>query len=207
MILQHSASLRCSSRSLTAVGESIFRGNPSTTFQTRTIFDSLLSQALGPCPERSLTHTKTLPYPPRVIFKAVSDVSGYPTFLPFTIASNVTSRDSEGYPTRARLKVGYAKFGLEEDWDSVVRCDPEKGIVEARSSEANSGGLFEVLSTKWQISPLDGGKENQASVKLDVTVKFRNPVYDQMFGQVEGKVASTMISAFEKRVEQLNRNK
>lgn len=178
-----------------------------TAFQTRTIFDSLLSQALGPCPTRSLTHTKLLPYSPQVIFKAVSDVSGYPTFLPFTISSNVTSRDSAGYPTRARLKVGYAKFGLEEDWDSVVRCDPEKGIVEARSSEANSNGLFETLNTKWQISHLEGGEGNQASVKLDVNVKFRNPVYDQMFSQVEGKVASTMISAFEKRVEELNRKK
>ncbi|KIV77615.1 hypothetical protein PV11_09403 [Exophiala sideris] len=204
MILQHSASLRCSSRSLTAAGGSIYGGHFQ---QTRTIFDSLLSQALGPCPERSLTHTKTLPYSPKLIFKAVSDVSGYPTFLPFTIASNVTTRDSEGYPTRARLKVGYAKFGLEEDWDSVVRCDEEKGIVEARSSEANSGGLFEVLNTKWQISHLDGSEQNQASVKLDVTVKFRNPVYDQMFSQVEGKVASTMISAFEKRVHELNRKK
>jgi ribosome-associated toxin RatA of RatAB toxin-antitoxin module len=44
-------------------------------------------------------------------------------------------------------------------------------------------------------------------VKLDVNVKFRNPVYDQMFAQVEEKVASTMISAFEKRVEDLNRRR
>jgi ribosome-associated toxin RatA of RatAB toxin-antitoxin module len=132
-------------------------------------------------------------------------VSGYPAFLPFTISSNVTSRDSAGYPTRATLKVGYAKFGLEEDWDSAVRCDPEKGVVEARSSEENSNGLFETLNTKWQIAPFEGAEKDTASVKLDVDVKFRNPVYDQMFAQVEEKVASTMISAFEKRVEELNR--
>src|SRR4051812_29569499 len=78
----------------------------SACYGQRSFFDSLLSSALGPCPLRSVTHTKHLPYPSATIFKAVSDVSGYPTFLPFTISSNVTTRDQQGYPTRAKLKVG-----------------------------------------------------------------------------------------------------
>ncbi|EXJ95968.1 hypothetical protein A1O1_01093 [Capronia coronata CBS 617.96] len=179
--------------------------NGYSSQQTRSFFDSLLNSTLGSCPLRSLTHTKRLPYPPALIFKAVSDVSGYPSFLPFTISSHVTSRDAAGYPTRAKLKVGYAKFGLEEDWDSVVSCDPGKGLVEARSSDENSNGLFEVLNTKWHIAPMDPASKDGTSVKLNVDVKFRNPIYDQMFSQVEGKVASTMISAFEKRVEELHR--
>lgn len=180
---------------------------PRAKCQTRSLFDSLLSSALGPCPLRLLTHTKKLPYSSAVVFKAVSDVSGYPTFLPFTISSNVTSRDSLGYPTRAKLKIGYAKLGLEEDWDSIVRCDPASGVIEARSSEANSNGLFEVLNTRWQIVPSKDTPKDDTSVKLDVQVKFRNPIYDQMFAQVEGRVATTMISAFERKVEELHREK
>jgi coenzyme Q-binding protein COQ10 len=170
--------------------------------QTRTFIDSILSSALGACPLRNLTHTKTLPYSASSIFKAVSDVSGYPSFLPFTVASNVTSRDEHGYPTTASLKIGYEKFGLEEIWDSKVNCDPDKGIVEAQSSGANSQGLFEVLQTRWHIQPARGSDKG-ASVKLDLDVKFRNPLYDQMFAQVEGKVVNVMISAFEKRVQEL----
>lgn len=173
--------------------------------QTRSFFDSILSSALGPCPKRSLTHTKTLPYSASSIFKAVSDVSGYPAFLPFTVSSNVTSRDEHGLPTRASLKIGYQKFGLEEVWESDLKCDPEKGTVEAQSSEGSSQGLFEVLQTKWHIQPSQS--TGQTSVKLDLDVKFRNPVYDQMFAQVEGKVAGVMISAFEKRVQELEKAK
>jgi coenzyme Q-binding protein COQ10 len=152
-----------------------------------------------------MSHTKVLPHSPATVFKAVSDVAGYPNFLPFTISSNVKSRDPAGYPTRASLKVGYAKLGIEEDWESIVRCDPARGTIEAKSSEEHSNGLFEALSTKWQIAPLKAGSASTA-VKLDVSVKFRNPVYDQMFAQVEDKVASSMISAFEKRVEELQQN-
>jgi len=175
-------------------------------YQSRTFWDQVFSATLGPCPLRSLSHTKNLSFSSTTIFKAISDVSGYPAFLPFTISSNVTSRDEAGYPTRARLTVGYEKFGLEENWDSVVRCDPVGGIVEARSSEHNSQGLFDVLKTKWQITACPG-LEEETTVKLDVDVKFRNPVYDQMFAQVEGKVASTMILAFERRVEELERKR
>lgn len=172
---------------------------------TRSFLNSILSSALGPCPKRSLTHTKTLPYSADSVFKAVSDVSGYPAFLPFTVSSHVTSRDEHGLPTRASLKIGYEKFGLEEIWESDVKCDPNKGTVEAQSSKADSQGLFEVLQTRWQIQPSQSA--GQTSVKLDLDVKFRNPVYDQMFAQVEGKVVGVMISAFEKRVKELEQGK
>ena len=150
-----------------------------------------------------MSHTKVLPHPAATVFKAVSDVAGYPNFLPFTISSNVRSRDTKGYPTRASLKVGYAKLGIEEDWESIVQCDPTKGTIEAKSSEEHSNGLFETLATKWQIEPSQTTDASTA-VKLEVNVKFRNPVYDQMFAQVEGRVASTMNSAIEKRVDDLD---
>lgn len=173
--------------------------------QTRSFLNSILSSALGACPKRSLTHTKTLPYSASSVFKAVSDVSGYPAFLPFTVSSHVTSRDEHGLPTRASLRIGYEKFGLEEVWESDVKCDPDKGIVEAQSSKGDSQGLFEVLQTRWHIQPSQSA--GQTSVKLDLDVKFRNPVYDQMFAQVEGKVVGVMISAFEKRVKELEQAK
>ncbi|KAK5045379.1 hypothetical protein LTR84_009243 [Exophiala bonariae] len=208
MIVRRVSSIGTHQSSLTPYSRAALKiSSTSSYYGQRSFFDSLLSSALGPCPLRSVTHTKHLPYPSTTIFKAVSDVSGYPTFLPFTISSNVTTRDQQGYPTRAKLKVGYAKLGLEEDWDSVVRCDPKAGVIEAKSSEENSNGLFEVLNTKWDINPSTKAGDDQTSVCLTVDVKFRNPVYDQMFSQVEGKVASSMIVAFEKRVEELQRRR
>jgi coenzyme Q-binding protein COQ10 len=177
---------------------------PPIVQQNRTIFDSLLTSALGTCEQRNMSHSKVLPHPASTVFKAVSDVGGYPSFLPFTISANVKARDSKGYPTKASLKVGYAPVGVEETWESVVRCDPTKGTIEAKSSDQHSNGLFESLSTKWQIQPSRTNK-NATAIKLNVSVKFLNPVYDQMFAQFEHKVADRMISAFEARVQELQK--
>ncbi len=177
---------------------------------TRTLFNpaTILSSTL-PTTLRHLTHTRSIPYSPHSIFRAIASVDAYPTFLPFIISSTISQRDANGYPKLATLKTGYAKFGIEEDWESVVHCDESKGTIEAKSHDRKSeDSMFEVLQTRWQISPnKDADPSGQTSVRLDIDVKFRNIVYDQMFAQFEGKVASTMIGAFEKRVKELEDRK
>ena len=178
--------------------------------QSRTIFSNIPGALFGSPPLRRLTQTKLLQHDSKTVFNTISDISSYPSFVPFAVSSIVTSKDLKGYPKSASLRVGYTKFGIEENWDSIVRCDPAKGIIEAKSSDAASDGLFEVLRTKWEVSsiipegsPEASAKGSQTSVKLDIEVQFRNPLYDQMFSQVEGKVASAMIAAFEQRVVEL----
>ncbi|KAL2863551.1 ubiquinone-binding COQ10-like protein [Aspergillus lucknowensis] len=95
---------------------------------------------------RTLTASRTLPYPPPPLFRVISSVESYAEFLPFLTASTVTARDPvTNYPTRAYLTVGYGP--LSETFTSKVDCLPEEGVVEARSgekfdiaSDANSGG-------------------------------------------------------------------
>jgi len=179
--------------------------------QSRTIFD-LPGAILGSPPLRRLTQTKLLQHDSKTVFNTISDISSYSNFVPFAVSSTVKSKDAQGYPQSASLKVGYSKFGIEEDWDSTVHCDPAKGTIEAKSSDLASDGLFEVLKTRWAVSsiipegsPEASSKSPQTSVRLDIEVKFRNSLYDQMFSQVEGKVANAMIAAFEQRVDELNK--
>ena len=188
--------------------------NPA--LHNRTLFDGLLSSTLGLPPLRRISHTQVLPYSPDLLFRAVSSIDDYPKFLPFLQSSTITERDSRGYATRAQLKVGYDKLGLEEVWDSIVNCDPRTGTVEARgagessttdgSAPDASDSVFKILRTKWVIKPADeaasgsGPAPNGSRADLDLHVQFRNPMYDQIFAGVEDRVASAIASAFEKRV-------
>lgn len=163
-------------------------------------------------PLRQLTHTRVIPYPRSSLFDAISSVDKYPSFLPFVISAHVSETDQRQRPIRASLKVGYTALGIEEDWASIVNADEEHGIIEADSADSAQGngeGLFEVLKTKWQLHDIEDirrqgvGVGAQTSVRLDVEVKFRSPIYDRLFAGVEKEVAGMMVGAFEKRIKEL----
>lgn len=183
---------------------------------------------------RVLTASRTLPYAPPPLFEVISSVESYATFLPFLNSSTVTARDKEtGYPTQAYLTVGYGP--LSETFTSKVDCDSEKWVVEARSGEkfvekSSSGsgsgfglgalagfagfpgadeGIFEYLSTKWELVPESGtaagtGSDPRTTVKLEIRFEFKNPLYATMMGAVEGQMAGVMIEAFERRIREVN---
>ncbi|KAJ5715250.1 Cyclase/dehydrase [Penicillium malachiteum] len=173
-------------------------------------------------PKRVLTASRILPYKPELLFKVISSVESYSQFLPFLTASTVTARDLEtGYPTQAFLTVGYGP--LSETFTSRVICDPSKWIVEARSGAkygkpettgSGSGlsgffpgaseGIFEYLSTKWELTPLEGNGASQTKVDLEVRFEFWNQLHATVMGAVEGQMAGVMIEAFEKRMKEMH---
>ncbi|OGM43790.1 putative C6 transcription factor [Aspergillus bombycis] len=166
---------------------------------------------------RTLTATRTLPYAPESLYKVISSVESYSQFLPFLTASTVTHRDPEtGYPSRAFLTVGYGP--LSETFTSRVDCDRTRWIVEARSGakfgidskDGQAGGnfpganegIFEYLSTKWELVPVQSDKP-MTKVDLEIQFEFRNQLHAAMMSAVEGQMAGIMIEAFEKRIRDI----
>ncbi|KAJ5550780.1 hypothetical protein N7461_005478 [Penicillium sp. DV-2018c] len=185
---------------------------------------------------RVLKATRNLPYSPTLLYKVIASVESYSEFLPFLTASTVTARDPEtGYPTQAFLTVGYGP--LSEAFTSRVICDVEKLTVEAKSgaeyaNEVQAGlgkgssgsasglsgffpgadeGLFEYLTTKWELVPIApaaaGGAGGQGKpltkVNLEVRFEFRSDMHAALMSAVEGKMAGVMIEAFEKRIREV----
>ncbi|KAJ5236233.1 hypothetical protein N7489_006324 [Penicillium chrysogenum] len=180
-------------------------------------------------PHRVLTATRTLPYNPALLYKVISSVEAYSQFLPFLTASTVTARDPETeYPTQAFLTVGYGP--LSETFTSRVICDVEKLTVEAKSganygkevqdgraskSSSSSGlsgffpganeGLFEYLTTRWELVPVSPGAQGGplTKVNLEVRFEFRSQMHATLMSAVEGQMAGVMIEAFEKRIREV----
>ncbi|OJJ72941.1 hypothetical protein ASPBRDRAFT_123660 [Aspergillus brasiliensis CBS 101740] len=181
------------------------------TTQKRPFLSSFLPNSSDSASKtRHLTATRTLPHPPAPLFDIISAVESYSSFLPFLTASTVTHRDpTTNYPTRAFLTVGYGP--LSETFTSKVTCDAENWVVEAQSG-AKYGvgkkdgqgfpgadeGLFEYLSTRWELESQGEGKGTV--VRLDIRFEFRSQLHAAMMGAVEGQMAGVMVEAFEKRI-------
>lgn len=166
---------------------------------------------------RTLTASRTLPYPPAPLFKVIASVDAYADFLPFLNESTVTARDPEtDYPTRAFLTIGYGP--LAETFTSRVDCDPVGLTVEARSGDrfgvdskmgqqAGAGaaaggkeGIFEYLSTRWELVP--DSSQKTTDVRLQIQFEFRSQFHAAVMSTVEGQMAGVMVEAFEKRMHE-----
>ncbi|EHA24297.1 hypothetical protein ASPNIDRAFT_129592, partial [Aspergillus niger ATCC 1015] len=195
-------------RSATSI--SPITSTPQSTIQKRPFLSSFLPNSDSASKTRHLTATRTLPHPPAPLFDIISSVESYSSFLPFLTASTVTHRDpTTNYPTRAFLTVGYGP--LSETFTSKVTCDPENWVVEAQSGAkygvgkkdgqgfpGEDEGLFEYLSTRWELESQGEGKGTV--VRLDIRFEFRSQLHAAMMGAVEGQMAGVMVEAFEKRI-------
>ena len=141
---------------------------------------------------RHPTHTCTVPYSRSTIFDAIISVDRYPEFLPLVSSAEITKisdddssascrssqrrlRSKVGwrgpFPTRARVKVGYASMGLEEDWESAIRVWKARsggnydnnGISEdQRTEEKGSSELLCAEDQSWYIEAEDAPAPSQS---------------------------------------------
>lgn len=90
---------------------------------------------------QTLTATRTLQYPSRLIYSVISDVAGYETFVPWCQASIVTktsqpASNGKTYPEEAKLVIGFNN-DVSETFTSRVYCVPGQ-VVEAVSGNAET---------------------------------------------------------------------
>ncbi|KAK4540230.1 hypothetical protein LTR36_009635 [Oleoguttula mirabilis] len=90
---------------------------------------------------QTLTATRTLHYPAKLIYSIISDVGSYSTFLPYCQESVVTKTsqpalDGKTYPEEAKLVVGLNN-DMSETFTSRIYCVPET-VVEAVSGNAET---------------------------------------------------------------------
>ncbi|GAB1733182.1 hypothetical protein NU195Hw_g3724t1 [Hortaea werneckii] len=97
---------------------------------------------------QTLTATRTLQYPSKLIYSVISDVGSYSTFVPWCQGSIVTktsqpASDGKTYPEEAKLVIGF-NSDVSEEFTSRVYCVPGQ-VVEAVSGDAETTLLPEEI--------------------------------------------------------------
>lgn len=165
-------------------------------------------------PPTRLTETRILPYTTTSLYTLISDINNYSTFVPYCLASTITSwttaPDSTNKsaaqhptPTSALLKVGWGSF--EEEFRSQLHCVPGHSVEARSGGDAPGGEIFRSLHTKWTVRPVHDGRPPppRTEVCLALEFQFANPLYAALSAAVAPKVAGIMIEAFENRARML----
>ncbi len=137
---------------------------------------------------------RILPYDPGDLCRLVGDVRVYPEFVPFLKRMRVTKeepREDGGWEGVAEAEVGWQ--AIKVMFSTSVRCEPAKGEVEV----ALVKGPLHSLANRWWFKPHETG----AHVRYWIAYEFKNPVLQAAISANRDKLASRIMSAFEREAK------
>jgi coenzyme Q-binding protein COQ10 len=135
---------------------------------------------------------RTLPYAPADLCRLVGDVREYPQFIPWLQSLRIVKeepRPEGGWEGVAEAIVGWK--AVTERFATTVRCEPAKGEVDV----ALVSGPFHALDNSWRF---ESNGEGGSRVRFSISYQFKNPVLNALVAANKDKVASRVMSAFEK---------
>lgn len=96
-----------------------------------------------------------------------------------------------------------AQYGKEAQGSQVSKASSSSGL--SGFFPGANEGLFEYLSTRWELVPLSAEGEGKplTKVNLEVRFEFRSQMHATLMSTVEGQMAGVMIEAFEKRIREV----
>jgi coenzyme Q-binding protein COQ10 len=138
-----------------------------------------------------IEETRRLPYSAEQMFDLVADVSRYPEFLPWVVATRIKS-DSETEMV-ADMLIGF-KMLREKFTSRVIKqrpCDIHVHYID---------GPMRDLDNHWQFRPLG---DDACEIHFSVTFSFRNALFEKLAGQYVDRAFGKMVAAFEARANEL----
>ncbi|MFQ5764657.1 MAG: type II toxin-antitoxin system RatA family toxin, partial [Rhodospirillales bacterium] len=138
---------------------------------------------------------RVLPHTREQMFDLVIDIERYPEFLPWCLATRIRERD--GDTSISDMVIGFKVF-REKFTTKVIARAPDRIDV------SYSHGPFKYLNNHWIFEPVsqDGG-DDHCLIDFYVDFEFRSKVMQAAIGAVFNEAVQRMISAFEKRADQL----
>ena len=150
--------------------------------------------------------TRIVPFTPEHVYSVVSDVKKYNKFVPWCIGSKIVKGPIEfknndnvkHIKIDAELAIGF-NF-VSEKYISHVQMHPNESI----RAVSRDTTVFERLLTEWKFKP--GDKPNTCEINFFIDFKFSNLLYAQVSTIFFDEVVKEMVSAFEKRCEEVEEN-
>ena len=134
---------------------------------------------------------RVLPHSPEQMFGLVIDIERYPEFLPWCMATRVRERDGDN--STSDMIIGFKVF-REKFTTQVTASRPDRIDV------SYSKGPFRYLNNHWLFEPHGDG---ECLIDFYIDFEFRSKFFQKAIGGVFNEAVQHMISAFEKRADDL----
>lgn len=143
----------------------------------------------------SHSETRLLPYTAQEMYDLVADVESYPTFLPWTVGSDIRSRQTKGDHEELLVDLVISFKFFRETFGSRVLLWPEMKRIETSYLD----GPFKRMDSVWRFRDVAGGVE----VSFHTDFEFRNRLLQGAAGLFFQQAMMQVVRAFERRASTL----
>ena len=133
-------------------------------------------------------------YSAEEMYALVTDVTAYPTFLPWCDHALVVASDDQGMTA----EIGIAFGGVRQTFVTRNLHTPGREVAVRLVS-----GPFSRLDGRWTFLQVGDGAERASRVELLLQYGFSNATLGRLVGPVFDRIAASLVDAFVKRAEQV----
>ncbi len=138
-------------------------------------------------------------YTPAEMYRLVTDVPAYPSFLPWCDRTEVVTQHDDG--VTARIHLSYA--GVRHAFTTRNVHVPDRSLLMKLVD-----GPFSMLEGSWQFLPLSkpggDGTVTACKIEFDLRYAFSSRPLEAVLSPVFDRVANTFVDSFVTRAEQVH---
>ncbi len=128
------------------------------------------------------------------MFALVTDVSGYPQFLPWCSSGEVLERTSDGMVA----SIGMSYSGIKKSFTTR-----NTHVEDRRIHLELVDGPFSHLDGTWDFTPVGDGSQRACRIDFTLNYGFASNTLAALVGPVFDKIAGSLVDAFVKRADQV----
>ena len=141
----------------------------------------------------TISRTALVEHTARDMFELVCDIDSYPEFLPWCSAASVEERSD----THQLASVTINQVINQSKFSTRNQLEVNKSITMELVN-----GPFKRLSGTWRFEPLG---DTACKILLDIDFEFSSPIVAKLIAPAFNKVCDTVVGAFIKRANQLDK--
>ncbi len=135
----------------------------------------------------TISRSALVPYTQQEMFALVSDVDSYPRFLPWCSGAQSSSGDGD----EVRARIDFAVGGVAKSFTTRNRHVGNEAILMHLVD-----GPFRKLDGSWRFDSLG---DHGCRISLHLEYAFSSRMVSLVTGPVFGKIANSLVDAFQKR--------
>lgn len=134
------------------------------------------------------------------VFDVIMDIESYPLFIPWCRGAKIISKSESTVLAKLEIRFGVINTHYLSEVTAIPPKENSYGMIKA----IGKSGLFDYMTSCWKLTSL--ANSSGTLIEFESSFQFKSTVLNKLASTAHKKAHKEIISAFRKRLENINAN-